>query len=73
MLTKIYDIVADYHRMQELLIASPNERPTLFDALRKNYPVRREFARTRVKLPKHKGELRQIIAELGFSEINDDP
>ncbi len=72
MVTKIYDIVADYGRMQELLVASQNERPTLFDALRKNYPVRREFHRTKVKLPKHRRELRQIIVELGFSEINED-
>jgi erythronate-4-phosphate dehydrogenase len=73
MVTKIYDIVADYGRMQELLVASQNERPTLFDALRKNYPVRREFHRTKVKLPKHRRELRQIIGKLGFSEVNEDP
>jgi len=73
MVTKIYDIVADYHRMQELLVASPNERPTLFDALRKDYPVRREFHRTTIKLPKQRSELRQRIAELGFSKIIEDP
>jgi erythronate-4-phosphate dehydrogenase len=73
MVTKIYDIVADYQRMQELLVASPNERPALFDALRKNYPVRREFHRTTVKLPEQRCELRQVITELGFSEINEDP
>ncbi len=72
MVTKIYDIEADYHRMQELLLASPNERPTLFDALRKNYPVRREFHQTTVKLSSHRNELRKIIAELGFSVINED-
>jgi len=73
MVTKIYDIEADYHRMRELLVASPNERPILFDALRKNYPVRREFHRTMVKLPRHRNELRQMIVELGFSEIHEDP
>lgn len=70
--TKIYDIEVDYHQMQKLLVASPNERPTLFDALRKNYPVRREFHRTRIKLPNHHCELRQIITDLGFSEIHED-
>ena len=68
MVTKIYDIVGDYHQMQELLVASPNERPTLFDALRKNYPVRREFHRTTVKLSEQSCELRQIITELGFQK-----
>ena len=72
MVSKIYDIVADYHQMQELLVASPNERPPLFDALRKNYPVRREFHQTTVKLPKDGYDLRQIVAKLGFSGVHED-
>ncbi len=69
--TKIYDIESDYRRMQELLVASPNERPTLFDSLRKNYPVRREFHRTLVKIPKDRCEFRQVLEEFGFLEINE--
>ena len=69
--TKIYDIESDYRRMKELLVASPNERPTLFDSLRKNYPVRREFHRTLVKIPKDRCEFRQVLEEFGFSEINE--
>ena len=69
--TKIYDIEGDYRRMQELLVASPNARPTLFDSLRKNYPVRREFHRTLVNLPKNRGDFRQVLEEFGFSEINE--
>jgi len=68
--TKVYDLEADFHRMQKLLTAAPEERPKLFDELRKHYPVRREFHRTTVKLLNHRNKLRQMITELGFSEIS---
>jgi len=71
MVTKMYDLKADYHRMQQLLTAPSQERPTLFDGLRKHYPVRREFHRTTVKLPKHTKRLRQMTTGLGFSEIGE--
>ncbi len=70
-ITKIYDIESDYQRMKELLLFSSDKRPTQFDALRKNYPVRREFHRTMVKLPKHRCEFRQVLEEVGFPEINE--
>jgi erythronate-4-phosphate dehydrogenase len=65
-ITKIYDIEADYHQMQKLLLASPNERPTLFDALRKNYPIRREFHQSTVKRFKNRNGLHQMLEGLGF-------
>jgi hypothetical protein len=67
---KLYDLKADYRRMQELLTATPEERPSLFDGLRKNYPVRREFHRTRLTLPKNQERLRQMLSGIGFSEIS---
>jgi erythronate-4-phosphate dehydrogenase len=67
---KMYDLKADYRRMQELLTATPEERPSLFDGLRKNYPVRREFHRTRLTLPKNQERLRQMLSGIGFSEIS---
>ncbi len=67
--TKIYDIEADYHQMQKLLASPSKERPTLFDALRENYPVRREFHRSTVKLSKNRSGLRQILGGLGFPDI----
>lgn len=70
--TQCYDIQADYHRMQALLASPPHERPHLFDALRKNYPVRREFHRTTVKLSKRMSQLRQIVAGLGFPTIGGE-
>lgn len=71
MVTKIYDLQADYRRMQQLLTAPPQERPTLFDGLRKHYPIRREFHRTKITLPGHMKELRQMITGLGFSESGE--
>ncbi|MDH5574598.1 MAG: 4-phosphoerythronate dehydrogenase [Nitrospirota bacterium] len=68
--TKLYDVEADYHRMQELLTASPEDRPRLFDGLRKNYPVRREFDTTQVTLPKNQEPLRHMLAGIGFSKIS---
>jgi erythronate-4-phosphate dehydrogenase len=70
--TKIYDVEADYRRMRQLLTAPPEERPRLFDGLRKNYPVRREFHRTGIKLPKNQKRLRNMLAGIGFSEISDE-
>ncbi len=70
--SKIYNIEADYHCMKELFRKSPTERPTLFDALRKNYPVRREFHQTTVTLTKSNSWLQQIIRGLGFSEISEE-
>ena len=70
--TKIYDVTADHYHMQQLLKVPPEERPAEFDRLRKNYPVRREFHRTHITLPKAKERLHEIFAGLGFSEISED-
>ena len=72
MVTQIYDLEADHHRMKELLTAPPEIRPTLFDGLRKDYPVRREFHRTSVRLLKNRIGLRQKLEELGFAEISQE-
>ncbi|WP_342348100.1 4-phosphoerythronate dehydrogenase [uncultured Nitrospira sp.] len=72
MVTKIYDLEADYHRMQELLAIPQEERPRRFDELRKNYPVRREFHRTRVTLPKNQERLQQFLARVGFFEFSEE-
>ena len=69
MVAQIYDVEADYRQMKQLLDIPSEERPIRFDQLRKHYPVRREFYRTSVTLPKNRSRLRQILAELGFSEI----
>jgi len=63
----IYDIDADYHEMQKLLTISPTERPIRFDALRKNYPIRREFHQTTITPPQNSTNVQQILTALGFS------
>ena len=68
----IYDIEGDYHQMQKLLLTSADKRPTLFDALRKNYPVRREFHQSAVKLSPNKNRLRKILEGLGFVNITQE-
>ena len=65
----IYDINADYHDMQKLLMASPKERPPRFDALRNNYPIRREFHQTTITLSQNTNGLHQILSALGFTTI----
>ncbi len=66
MIAKIYDIGADHRRMQDLLASPLDERPALFDKLRKHYPVRREFHLTSVKVPPNKKRLREFTSGLGF-------
>ena len=69
---QIYDIEADYEAMRRVVAAPPEERPNLFDELRKNYPVRREFQKTRVTIPKNKRKLRKMLEGIGFQEIHND-
>ncbi len=63
---KIYDIESDFQRIKELLLLSPNTRPTQFDALRKNYPIRREFHHSKLRFTKSNEELAHTLIGLGF-------
>lgn len=69
----LYDIEGDHRAMKDLRLAPPHERPRGFDALRKHYPVRREFYRTRIVLPPTQSGLKPLFAGLGFTEIKDNP
>ena len=64
--TKVYDLEADHYRMKELLAAPNMERATLFDGLRKHYPIRREFHGTTVHVSEEIKKLQQILDGLGF-------
>lgn len=46
----VYDIRRDDAALRATLDASASERPALFDALRKKYPVRREIAHTTARI-----------------------
>ncbi|MCA9500523.1 MAG: DUF3410 domain-containing protein, partial [Nitrospira sp.] len=43
-----------------------------FDELRKHYPVRREFHRTNVTLPKNQERLQRLLSEIGFMEFSEE-
>ncbi len=64
--TKVYNLEADYDRMKQLQAEPLEERANLFDALRKNYPIRREFHGTKVLASQDMKELQQILTALGF-------
>jgi erythronate-4-phosphate dehydrogenase len=68
----LYSLQADHQHMQHLLNHPSEARPAEFDRLRKHYPVRREFHRTRIILPKERKRLREIFSGLGFAEISQD-
>ena len=63
---EIYNIEADHIRLAALLTIPQGERPLAYDDLRKNYPIRREFHNTKVKLLNGTTELQRQVAQLGF-------
>jgi len=63
---RVYDIEADDTRLRESLHAAAIERAARFDALRRNYPIRREFRFTEVNVKHASASLERTIAGLGF-------
>jgi erythronate-4-phosphate dehydrogenase len=59
---QVYDIEGDDARLR----AETTDRPSHFDALRKNYPIRREFRFTTVTLSNSSARLRETLTGLGF-------
>jgi len=73
---KIYDIKDDDKRMREILRLAEKERGEMFDRLRKEYPVRREFQNTRVTIATESTEdtekikiVSKKLKGIGFKEI----
>lgn len=64
-----YDIEADDARLRGLLREPPDRRGPYFTALRKNYPVRREFPETTVELAGPDATARAALEALGFPVI----
>jgi erythronate-4-phosphate dehydrogenase len=62
-----YDIREDDARLRELLAMNAADRPVYFDRLRKQYPVRREFAATRLSGMELRPEVCACLSGLGFS------
>mgnify|MGYP001816158589 FL=1 len=62
----VYDVRADDARLRETLALPDAERSTAFDALRKNYPVRREFSESTIQLPRPADAAGMLLEKLGF-------
>jgi len=63
---QVYVINRDDFNMREILLQPGADRGAFFDRLRKEYPVRREFQNTIVKVPAAGGELAEKLAGIGF-------
>jgi len=63
---KIYNIREDDVRLRRVLEKSVEKRGELFDSLRKNYPVRREFQNTQIVLESPCKSIADKLAGIGF-------
>lgn len=68
---RVYDITADDTALRKIALLPETERGPYFDSLRKNYPIRREFFNTEVKIKNAEERLLQKIRGLGFSVMHD--
>ncbi len=62
----VYDIEADSVRLKESCAPDPQVRAAAFDAQRGNYPMRREFTSTRVRIAGAAASLERKLKGLGF-------
>jgi erythronate-4-phosphate dehydrogenase len=63
---KIYSVAQDDRQMRQIANQPPEAQGRFFDALRKNYPVRREFRNTTVVLDRWRESLAQKLRGLDF-------
>lgn len=62
-----YDVRSDAASLRRLLEVDEDKRGYFFDQLRKNYPVRREFAATSIQLPQGRQAVAGQLRAAGFS------
>jgi erythronate-4-phosphate dehydrogenase len=65
-LRTFYDIEGDDMRMRNMIKIKQEERGNYFDRLRKEYPLRREFANYTIKLIKEEHQLKKVLETLRF-------
>jgi erythronate-4-phosphate dehydrogenase len=63
---EVYDVVADDAALRKIVSLPIAERGPYFDRLRKDYPVRREFFNTEVRMSGGIDALREKVKGLGF-------
>ncbi|MHC4359627.1 MAG: 4-phosphoerythronate dehydrogenase PdxB [Planctomycetota bacterium] len=68
---KIYDIKADDFSLRRILNMPRGKRCGLFDQLRKNYPVRREFQNTQVVFNAPCEKLAEMLKGIGFKVLGE--
>ena len=61
-----YDIREDDARLREIISLPPKDRPTYFDRLRKEYPIRREFQMQKIVGTGMDKSTQTILRGLGF-------
>lgn len=64
---QVYDIEADDRRFRETAVHDEKHRAKEFDRLRRDYPERREFPYTTVRIPDATPALKTKLASLGFA------
>jgi erythronate-4-phosphate dehydrogenase len=67
---KVYSITSDDSDMRKILTTEPSEQASLFDRLRKEYPIRREFQNTTVAVAGDNDLLAKKLAGIGFKVEN---
>lgn len=66
MVTLAYDVLRDDHAFRQVMTENNKNRASSFDALRKNYPVRREFGVTKIRLSGRDESLERVLSAFGF-------
>jgi erythronate-4-phosphate dehydrogenase len=69
--SRVYDIKEDDRRLKKIADIEPGKRKEYFRRLRKEYPVRREFGNTKVRLAGEGHSLAERVKATGF-EIADE-
>jgi erythronate-4-phosphate dehydrogenase len=67
----VYDITADDARLRKAAEAGPHDVAQAFGALRKSYPIRREFHNTTLRFEGCAAEARRKLLALGFRDEKD--
>jgi erythronate-4-phosphate dehydrogenase len=72
LISRCYDIRRDDRRLRSITLVPPEERGRFFRNLRKEYPVRREFAATTILLPQAHAALADTLRALGFTVLPEE-
>lgn len=66
---QVYDLPGDDARMRGICDVAGDHRGAYFDRLRKEYPIRREFFNTRIRLMRPDECLARVFSGIGFTVV----